>query len=302
MRNTIPHLIPYQGSKRKLAERILEEIRFPVNVFFEPFAGSAAITLAAVHEKIGKQYVIADKLKPLAEIWRMVIEEPTSLADQYEHFWQSQMGNEKDYFNQVRKSFNKNKGPAELLFLIARCVKNSIRFNSNGEFNQGPDNRRLGMHPSKVRQEIFKINHFLKGKATVFGSDYREVLKNASSNDLVYMDPPWQGTSNNRDPRYAFTLNLDDLIEEMARLNKEKIPFLLSFDGECGHRSYGKELPAELQLKRVPLDAGRSSQATLLGRNEITIESLYLSPALLEKNSQVNKRRPKAIQPQLWAT
>jgi DNA adenine methylase len=32
---------------------------------------------------------------------------------------------------------------------------------------------------------------------------------------------------------------------------------------------------------RVDLEAGRSTQATLLGRDEITVESLYLSPELV---------------------
>ena len=35
-------------------------------------------------------------------------------------------------------------------------------------------------------------------------------------------------------------------------------------------------------VERKADDAGRSSQATLLGREEMTIESLYLSPALAE--------------------
>jgi DNA adenine methylase len=47
-------------------------------------------------------------------------------------------------------------------------------------------------------------------------------------------------------------------------------------------------LPERLRLHLVELDAGRSSQATLLGRDEVTVESLYLSPALAEK---LNLRR-----------
>lgn len=301
MNRNIPHLIPYQGSKRKLAERILDEVRFPVHTLFEPFAGSAAITLAAVHERIGKHYIISDKLKPLAEIWQMVLEDPNRLADKYDEFWNAQHGQEKEFFNSIRKKFNENKGPAELLFLIARCVKNSIRFNSNGDFNQGPDNRRLGMNPNKVRREILRIHNILRGKATVLSADYRTVLQRATSDDLVYMDPPWQGTSGNRDPRYAFTLNLEELIEEMERLNDSGVPFLLSFDGECGNRTYGKDLPPSLALQRVPLDAGRSSQATLLGRTEVTIESLYLSPALVAKNKE-KKRKEKTIQAELLFT
>ncbi len=49
------------------------------------------------------------------------------------------------------------------------------------------------------------------------------------------------------------------------------------------NRSYGKPLPAKLHLTLVEIEAGRSSQATLLGRDEMTVESLYLSPALAEE-------------------
>jgi len=41
-------------------------------------------------------------------------------------------------------------------------------------------------------------------------------------------------------------------------------------------------LPEHLNLIKIAIHAGRSSQATLLGRDDITIESLYLSPALVD--------------------
>ena len=44
-------------------------------------------------------------------------------------------------------------------------------------------------------------------------------------------------------------------------------------------------------MKKVELHAGRSSQATLLGRNDVTIESLYLSPALLLKTKTVSHEK-----------
>ena len=45
----IPHPIPYQGSKRNLANQILKF--FPKNIprLVEPFAGSAAISIAAAY-------------------------------------------------------------------------------------------------------------------------------------------------------------------------------------------------------------------------------------------------------------
>jgi DNA adenine methylase len=62
-------------------------------------------------------------------------------------------------------------------------------------------------------------------------------------------------------------------------LNQRRIPFILSYDGSCGERNYGDPLPQNI-ARRVLLDVGRSSQATLNGRDEITIESLYVSHLL----------------------
>ena len=46
---------------------------------------------------------------------------------------------------------------------------------------------------------------------------------------------------------------------------------------------HGKKLPDHLELTHIEIEAGRSSQETLLGRNASTVESLYLSSALMDK-------------------
>lgn len=48
-------------------------------------------------------------------------------------------------------------------------------------------------------------------------------------------------------------------------------------------RNLASMILAVLHLKRLELNAGRSSQATLNGREEVTIESLYVSSNLLAK-------------------
>ncbi|NRB38346.1 MAG: DNA adenine methylase [Pseudomonadales bacterium] len=287
----IPHVIPYQGSKRKLAEKILTNIEYDVTGrLYEPFAGSAAITLASAANKMGVGYVIGDKFSPLVELWKLIVNQPEYVATQYSSIWHAQLDDPKAYFLKIRDEFNKDKDPVQFLYLVARCVKNAIRFNGNGDFNQSADNRRLGMNPKKVEKESLMISSMLKGKSEMIAGDFMEILSSAAAEDIVYMDPPWQGTSNKKDSRYAYLLDLELLIEGMADLNKRGVPFLLSFDGTCGDKSYGKELPDFLNLQKVGLDAGRSAQAILLGRDDITIESLYLSPALVEKNKLGIKR------------
>ena len=296
--SNIPHVIPYQGSKRKLAKQILDQIRFnSIDTFYEPFAGSAAMTLAAAANNMACRYVIGDKLDALAQLWEIIIDEPEKLIDEYSQHWNSQLDNPKEYYFSIRDYFNENQSPTALFYLIARCVKNSIRFNPEREFNQSPDNRRLGMHPEKLKKQVLATSHLLRGKTDVFSGDFRDTIKNVNSNDLIYFDPPWGGL--NQNPRYAYLLEYETLIEELDGLNNRGVPFLLSFDGTCGNRSYVKELPEFLDLSRISLEAGRSTQATLLGRNETTFESLYISPALREKNSGEAYNRTENVFEQL---
>lgn len=289
---SIPHVIPYQGSKRKLAPQILNYIQHEVKgTVYEPFAGSAAITLAAAASEIGSNYVIGDKFSPLIDLWELIIDKPDYVAENYSKIWNAQLNDPKGYFLEIREKFNEAQDPVQFLYLVARCVKNAIRFNANGEFNQSADNRRLGMKPEKVSKESYAISQMLKGRTRAIAGDFMEVLKTAGPDDLVYMDPPWQGTSLKKDPRYAYLLDLDELVSGLDELNKRRVPYLLSFDGTCGDKSYGKELPKFLQLEKVGLNAGRSSQAILLGRDDVTIESLYISPAMAEKNIEKAKNR-----------
>jgi DNA adenine methylase len=97
------------------------------------------------------------------------------------------------------------------------------------------------------------------------------------------MDPPYQGVCGERDSRYFSGIAFDDFVAQLAVLNLKNVRYLVSYDGRLGNRSYGKPLPAKLQLTLVELEAGRSSQSTLLGRDEMTIESLYLSRPLAEE-------------------
>ena len=295
-----PHPIPYQGSKRNLAGRILSYMPAGVRLV-EPFAGSAAITLAAAARNAFQRYLIGDLLQPLAGIWRQVLRAPHELAEEYERLWLSQRGDPRGFYDQVRDRFNQTQEPALLLYLLARCVKASVRFNRQGEFNQSPDNRRLGMRPSVMKREILAAHALLKGSTEVVHGDFRDTLSDASGDDVVYLDPPYQGISGGRDSRYVSGLTLHSLAEELDRMNSLGIPYVLSYDGMCGERRYGDELPPGLGLRRVLLTAGRSTQSTLAGRSEVTVESLYISPAaqdrLLSLSPVLRPSRQMALPP-----
>lgn len=274
----LPHPIPYQGSKRALAPVIGAYIPRGIDVWFEPFAGSAAMTLWAVHHGIARRYVIADALVSIARLWQSIIDEPAATAARYRQVWLGQREGDAGYFNAVRARYNSASDPVDLLYLICRCVKNAVRFNARGEFTQSVDRRRLGMHPDKMEAVIVAAARMLHGRVEVRSGDWLATMADAGPADFLYLDPPYLGTTVGRDKRYAAQLQCDDLIAGLRSLTARRIRFALSYDGMTGDRSYGPPLPDSLCLSRLLLEAGRSSQSTLSGRSERTVESLYLSP------------------------
>jgi DNA adenine methylase len=279
----IPHPIQYQGSKRNLAPVILHYVPPNVDCLIEPFAGSAAISIAAATRQLANTYLINDLNKPLVELLQLIVKCPLETASFYEAVWNEQLGNSVEHYYKVRDDFNRTQDPRLFHYLLARCVKGSVRYNAEGMFNQSPDKRRQGTQPKTMRTNILGVSSLLNGKAEFSTLDYQDVLLRAKQNDFVYMDPPYQGVCGSRDARYFSGVDHDDFVSALATLNSRDISYIVSYDGRRGDKTFGEHLPASLELNRVELEAGRSSQATLLGLDEVTYESLYISRALIDK-------------------
>ena len=271
----------YQGSKRLIAHEILLNLSMPRDsVLVEPFAGSAAVSVRAAMERRARSFWINDANEPLINLWRAIVEDPIGLTDKYSSLWHAQKSDPKRFYSDIRDRFNEQHQPADLLYLLARAVKGAVRYNSAGHFNQSPDNRRLGTHPMKFRERFSRISQAFGNRVTISSLDYREMLTRYQPDQVWYMDPPYQGVSSVRNSRYSSGVDREEFERFLGRLVDGNIPFALSYDGQTGNKTYGPPLPAELGLKRVELDAGRSTTSTLLGRMERTTEVLYLSPNL----------------------
>ena len=278
---SIPHPFPYQGSKRGIAQYILSYFPSSVRCLIEPFCGSGAVSIAAAAHGLAKQFWLNDLNQPLMELWTELLERPNELARGYEKLWNEQYPNKKEFFFQIRDEFNATHQPHHLLYLLARIVKGSVRYSAEGKFNQSADNRRWGMRPQTMRQQIFGVSALLSGRTTLSAVDFRMVVVKADKDDLVYMDPPYQGISFTRDHRYYNGLSYDEFVDTLQIMNEKDVSYIISYDGQTGGKTHGKLLPCRLSLEHLSIHTGRSSQATLLGYNHETVESLYLSPALV---------------------
>lgn len=281
MNGPTPHIVQYQGSKRNLAPQILQYFPRKFNRLIEPFAGMAAITIAASKQRRADHYHLNDLNEPLVSVLRESVTNPQRLIDDYTCVWNEQLsfdGGSVEHFYKVRDEFNNgNQCAANMLYLLARCVKGSVRYSSTGQFNQSPDKRRMGTNPKNLAKNVYLISSYLKGKTEFTSVDYREVTRNAKPGDIVYMDPPYQGVCSSHDSRYFSGIDFNDFVECVEDLNRRRIDFVISYDGTCGDKQYGNDLPDELGLRKIMLNAGLSSQSLLLGKKETTIEALYLS-------------------------
>ena len=134
MNGTIPHIVQYQGSKRKLAPQIMQYMPERFDRLIEPFAGMAAISVAVAHGKRTDNFYINDLNAPLINMLEEAVEHPQKLIDDYSSVWNEQFSYDDhvQHFYTVRDRFNSgDETPANMLYLLARCVKGAVRYGKN---------------------------------------------------------------------------------------------------------------------------------------------------------------------------
>ncbi len=223
----LPQPFQYQGSKRSLASLILRYVPAKTTRIVEPFCGSAAVSIAVAARGRAKEFWLNDFNKPLAELLAQMINSPKDVANAYEELWRSDHEDALEHYYEVRESFNRSPNPRLLLYLLARCVKGAVRYNADGFFNQSPDKRRLGTRPQTMRENITGVSAILRGKTIVTSLNYEDVLANVRPEDVVYMDPPYQGVCGERDSRYLAGISFDDFAAELETLNHKSVRYLV---------------------------------------------------------------------------
>jgi DNA adenine methylase len=264
-------VIKWSGSKRKLAKFIVPHI--PENgTYFEPFIGGGSI-LGAVGPR--KSYA-GDVIPELIALWNTIKDSPDELAEKYEKHWNGLQNEGHTYYYKVRESFNKKRGPAELLFLSRTCVNGLIRFNSAGDFNNSLHHTRPGIHPVTLAQIIHEWSG-LTSKTTFLNTDYKKLLAKAKKNDVVYLDPPYMG---NKGRYQKIDFKFEELWNTLEELNMKQVHWVLSLDGKSGDRNYSKalQIPLKLSKQSFLLDGENSAFPRLLNnRLDKVKESLFVN-------------------------
>lgn len=268
-------VIKWSGSKRSQSETIVSNFPESINTYYEPFVGGGSILYALL--KSGKQaerYICSDNNADLISLWIEIKERPEELLLTYERMWNELNADEngqrkKDYYTAVRNRFNKEKHPADFMFLNRTCTNGLIRYNQKGEFNSSFHFSRKGIIPSNVSEIVLEWSELLNQHNVQFVlADYHHV--DSERGDVVYCDPPYAATKG----MYSGALNYEEFFEWIS---EQKGKVLLSFDGKRGDSDYTYEVPKELYTQHIYIASGVSS-FTRLKTKEVTqvYESLYI--------------------------
>ncbi|EAQ2807480.1 DNA adenine methylase [Salmonella enterica] len=156
----------------------------------EPFAGSCAVMMATDYP----HYLVADINPDLISLYSVIKNESELLITIAKGLFDKNNTAE-DYYG-IRKEFNCGRHwPAEwraamFLYLNRHCYRGLCRYNLSGHFNVPCGNYKNPYFPeNEIRAFAEKAQ-----RATFICASYDETLALLQAGDVVYCDPPYDGT------------------------------------------------------------------------------------------------------------
>lgn len=183
MKNIVPFL-KWPGGKRWIVP-YLKEIIDPslINNYFEPFLGGGAVFFSFDFTHA----VLSDKNKNLINAYKIVKDYPDEIIDRLK-----KIQVDKNTYYRIRNEIytSELENAVQFIYLNRLAFGGMYRVNRNGFFNVpfGGDGRSTELFWTKN----LIINASEKLKSTKLNCfDFSEILKEATSGDLVYCDPPY---------------------------------------------------------------------------------------------------------------
>lgn len=223
---SVQPFLRWAGSKRKLLPVISSLIPQTFERYVEPFVGSACLFFFLNPSKA----VLGDINAELINVYQQLTLNPQLLIGCFEGF----QDRTPETFYRVRAEQPHSLNPLEravrFIYLNRLCFNGLYRTNKKGEFNVPYGGGRSGDFPTA--QELSAAAAVLR-KADLMSAPFEEVLAQVRTGDFVYLDPPYSISNRRVFNNYSNDVfgieNLKRLRSELLSLDKNNIPFLLSY-------------------------------------------------------------------------
>lgn len=235
----ISPIIGYYGCKRRLLDKgLLDKFPKGIDTFYDIFAGSASVALNVD----ANNYVINDINSHVYDLYKMFKEETAdTIIEHIEHLINSFDLNktdcncddkDRDKYNtkylKLREYANETNNILDFYTLTFYAFNNLFRFNSEGKFNNSFGKRFFREEHKRFIED--GCNFFSQNNVKIENLDFRKInIFKITSNDFVYLDPPYFGCRANYNERNGWLINSENSLHGFCdKLDKQGIKFAMS--------------------------------------------------------------------------
>ncbi|EML7354690.1 TPA: DNA adenine methylase [Enterobacter ludwigii] len=182
-------ILKWAGNKTAVMPELMKHLPAGSRLV-EPFAGSCAVMMATNYP----QYLVADINADLINLYQRAAQNTEELIACALVFFREDNNAESYYQNRLR--FNTDttltalERAALFLYLNRHCYRGLCRYNLNGQFNVPFGNYKKPYFPHAEILTFAEKGH----RATFICASYDETLAMLQVGDVVYCDPPYDGT------------------------------------------------------------------------------------------------------------
>jgi len=215
-------LIRWAGSKRKLLHKIIDLAPENFKRYLEPFCGSASLFF----QLSPTSAILSDVNSELINAWTHIRD------DKYIRDKLIAIQHSKENYYHFRSldisKLTKQERAIRFLYLNRFCFNGVYRTNRSGNFNV-PIGNRTGGFPD---EGLFKQSRKKLKNAELVCCDYKKIFRDITSNDFIYIDPPY-AKSDKFTGEYGLGcfnyLEFPFLVSELKRIDKMGAKFMLSY-------------------------------------------------------------------------
>lgn len=200
--------MPYMGGKRKMLPNLRPNLPQSFQNYHEPFLGGGALALDIMERCVEQgdtqhTFYLSDYSNDVVSAWQAVKDYPDTLEESlkslFTHHSRKQFDGIRNWDKEgVLESAGIVERGARFIYLMSTCFGGIIKTNKDGSLDVSYSD-----HSGKTRhysgydfENLRAVSTMLNALDTyIFQASYEVVVNNARYGDLVYLDPPYETTS-----------------------------------------------------------------------------------------------------------
>lgn len=259
----IPALLKWIGNKQRFADTIIDYMPQNFENYYEPFLGSGAVMAALLDSDANRLFPKfnhaygSDILPFLIDIFKLAKKDPNALSSYYKNEIEKYLKNPSQQYEIIKSRFNEEHNPFDFLLLSRTCYGGVIRFRKSDGYMSTPRGPHNPIAPDTFSKRLMQWHNLIQ-KADFDCMDYTESMDRATTNDVIYCDPPYTHSQGILYGAQSFDINI--LWKKIEECKARGVKVMLSINGkkDSGKTDISAVPPEGLFERKLFIDCGVS--------------------------------------------